>query len=300
MNQELIDKNGLNEKEFLASYDITQFDQPSVTVDIVLLTVSDQEVESYRKVPDKSLRVLLIKRNAHPFISRWALPGGFVGIDEDIESAAYRELQEETSVDNVYLEQLYTYGDVDRDPRGRIISTSYMSLVNQDDIKMKAGTDAEDARWFDVEYNLIKEEKLMTYDGFTEHVYYELRLTNEDVVLTTVVMISRDVKGKKVSYKRSIVSSDAIAFDHGLIIQYSIERLRNKLEYTDIVFHLMPELFTLTKLQKTYEKILDKDLLKANFRRKIAPMVIKTDKQTSDAGHRPSRLYKYNPRWQAR
>lgn len=296
MSSELID-NKKTEEEFLADYDISKYDQPSVTVDILLLTISDEEAESYRKLPEKSLKVLLIKRNEHPFIGKWALPGGFVLIDEDIETAAYRELREETSVDNVYLEQLYTYGDVNRDPRGRIISTSYMSLVNADEIKMKAGTDAEDARWFEVSYTLKKEEREMNSSGFIENKYIEISLSNSDIVLKTTVRISRIVKGKRVSYKRAIVSNDQLSFDHGLIIQYGIERLRNKLEYSDIVFHLMPELFTLTDLQKAYEEILGKGLLKANFRRKTSKMVTETDKSTSDAGHRPSKLYKYNPRW---
>lgn len=298
MNSKLIDSKGINEEEFLAAYDISQFDQPSVTVDILLLTISDEEAENYRKLPEKSLKVLLIKRKEHPFIGQWALPGGFIRIDEDIETAAYRELQEETNVDNAYLEQLYTYGDVDRDPRGRIISTSYMSLVNAHEIKMKAGTDAEEARWFKVQYSLTKEEREMTPNGFTENKYIDITLTNADIILSATIKVSRFVEGKHVSYKRTIVSNDQLSFDHGLIIQYGIERLRNKLEYSDIVFHLMPDLFTLTELQKAYEEILGKELLKANFRRKTAKLVSETDKSTSDAGHRPSKLYKFNPRWE--
>lgn len=297
MKNKLLDCNGLNEEEFLAAYDISQFDRPSVTVDILLMTISDEEAESYRKLPEKSLRVLLIKRKDHPFIGQWALPGGFIRIDEDIETAAYRELQEETSIDNAYLEQLYTYGDVHRDPRGRIISTSYMSLVNANEVKMKAGTDAEDARWFEVQYTVAKEEQEVNPNGFTENKYIDITLTNEDIILSATIKLSRFVDGKHVSYKRTIVSNNQLSFDHGLIIQYGIERLRNKLEYSDIVFHLMPDLFTLTELQKAYEKILGKKLLKANFRRKIAKLVSETDKSTSDAGHRPSKLYRFNPRW---
>lgn len=297
MNNNLLDSNGLNEEEFLQNYDITKYDRPSMTVDILLLTVSDQESESYRKLPEKSLKVMLIKRKEHPFIGQWALPGGFIQIDENIEDAAYRELQEETNVDNVYLEQLYTYGDIGRDPRGRIVSTFYMSLVNSKEIKMKAGSDAEDVKWFEVDYKLTKEEREIKEDGFIENNYYEIRLTNGETILSSTVIVSRHIKGKLVSYKRKILSSDGIAFDHGQIIQYGIERLRNKIEYTDIVFNLMPELFTLTELQKVYEEILDKKLLKANFRRKTAHMVTETDKSTSDFGHRPSKLYKFNPRW---
>lgn len=292
-----LDRNGLTEQQYIDAYDIKTFDQPSVTVDIVLLTVSEHEPDSYRKLPKKSLQVLLIKRKEHPFIGKWALPGGFVRIDETIESAAYRELEEETNVEGIYLEQLYTYGDVKRDPRGRIISTAYMSLVNSDDIVAKAGTDAEEAKWFEVKYDIVKEDRIKTSSGFEENTYYTIHFTAEDECIETQVVVSRIYDGKKIAYRRQIREKGLLAFDHCLIVQQAIERIRGKLEHSDIIFHMMPRLFTLTDLQKAYELILDKPLLKANFRRKIAPMVEETDFKTSDAGHRPSKLYKFDPRW---
>lgn len=297
MKDFLIDDMGLTESQYLDEYDITAFDRPSQTVDILLLTVSDNEVDNYRKLPEKSLKVLLIKRKEHPFIHRWALPGGFVRLDESLEEAAYRELKEETNVDQVYLEQLYTYGDVDRDPRGRIISTSYMSLVNTNEIKMRAGTDALEAKWFEVVYNLTKEVRESTATGFIETKTYDLTLSHQDILLKMTIAVIRTVEGKHVSYKRKIVSSEDVAFDHGRIIQYGVERLRHQLPQSDVAFHLLPNHFTLTELQKVYENILGRPLLKANFRRKIAPMVTETDLRTTEGGHRPSKLYKYNPKW---
>ena len=290
-------KQGLNEEEYLSSYDITAFEQPSVTVDMLLFTISNKAVDNYRKLPEKSLKVLLIKRNEHPFIGHWAIPGGFVGMKESLETAAYRELKEETGVENAYLEQLYTYGDIKRDPRGRIISTAYMALVNPDEITTEAGSDADDARWFTVDYKLDNKNKEMTDSGYIEHQSIVVTLTNEETVLSSTILVDRIVTGKIVSYNRSVVSNDLLSFDHGLILQYGVERLRNKLEYSDIVFHLMPDLFTLTDLQQAYEEILDKKLLKANFRRKTAKLVTETEHSTSDAGHRPSKLFKYNPDW---
>jgi len=252
---------GLTEKEYLKDYDISSFEQPSVTVDILLFTMSEQAVKNYRKLPKKSLKVLLIKRNEHPFIGQWAIPGGFVRMNESLETAAYRELKEETNVDKAYLEQLYTYGDVSRDPRGRIISTSFMSLVDKDEVNEKAGSDADEAKWFEIDYKFLDTKKEDTKLGYNEYRYVQLTLTNEDDVLESVVKISKIVEGKHIKYKREIESNKNLSFDHGLIIQYGIERLRNKLEYTDIIFHLMTELFTLTELQKSYEEILDKPLL---------------------------------------
>lgn len=292
-----LDRNGLTEEQFISSYDIKAYEQPSVTVDIVLLTVSDHEADSYRKLPEKSLRVLLIKRKEHPYIGKWALPGGFVRIDETIEAAAYRELEEETNIEGIYLEQLYTFGDVSRDPRGRIISTAYMSLVDSGSIIAKAGTDAEEARWFEVKSEVIREDRVKTTEGFEENVCHKITLEAEETVLEAEIIVSRIFDGKKIEYKRIVKESGQLAFDHSMILQLAVERMRGKIEHTDIVFHMMPELFTLTELQKAYEVILDKPLLKANFRRKIAHMVQETDHKTSDAGHRPSKLFRFEPRW---
>ena len=116
---------------------IHSFAKPSVTVDIVIFTIQDDD-----------LKVLLVKRNIEPFKGKWAIPGGFVRIDESLEEAAIRELQEETGVSNVYLEQLYTFGNPKRDPRGRVITVAYMALVNSENINLKASTDASEAQWF--------------------------------------------------------------------------------------------------------------------------------------------------------
>lgn len=118
---------------------LTDFEQPSVTVDIIVFTVKDN-----------SLKVLLVKRNIEPFKDKWALPGGFVRIDESLEDAAKRELEEETGVNDFYLEQLYSFGEPKRDPRGRVITISYFALINSEKTKLKASTDVSEAKWFSV------------------------------------------------------------------------------------------------------------------------------------------------------
>ena len=292
-----LDAKGMTEEEFLQSYDMSAFDRPSMTVDMLLFTIASEKTDNYRKLPEKKLRILLIKRKEHPYICTWALPGGFVRIDESLDMAAYRELKEETGVDNAYLEQLYTSGKVDRDPRGRIISTAYMSLVDFNEVDPKAGSDASETAWFDVTYSLKREERDMTDNGFIEKRYIDIALVHQETRLSVTVMTSRLVRGRHVKYSRELISSDGLAFDHGLIIQCGIESLRSRLESTDLIFHLMPERFTLTELQKAFEVILGRDLLKANFRRKISKFVDETSQTTSDAGHRPSKLFKFNPRW---
>jgi len=123
------------------SYDATKYDRPSVTVDVVIFTILDEK-----------LKVMLIKRKAWPYEGMWAIPGGFVKMDESLEAAAYRELQEETSVghDDVYLEQLYTFGQPNRDPRTRVITVAYFALVGGDKLAPKAASDAADVGWFSV------------------------------------------------------------------------------------------------------------------------------------------------------
>ena len=298
-NNKLKNKQGLTEEEFLKTYDASKFERPSVTVDMLIFTVTDEEKKNYRKLPEKVLRLLMIKRGDHPYIGQWALPGGFVNIDESMDEAAQRELKEETNIDNIYMEQLYTWGDVGRDVRTRIISTSYMSLVDSDTLDVKADDDADDAKWFNVSCKVFQEQRTVTPGGYILQRLFKLTLSNEEDSLSATVKIVKTVENRVTKIEREIVEMSGIAFDHAKIIEYGIERLRNKIEYTDIAFNLMPERFTLTELQQVYEIILDTELLKANFRRKISDMVVETNEYTKDEGHRPSKLFRFNPNWQS-
>jgi len=120
---------------------LDDYPKPSVTTDIIIFTIKDNQI-----------KVLLIKRNVTPFKDEWAIPGGFVHLNESLEEGAKRELQEETGVKEVYLEQLYTFGNPKRDPRGRVITVTYFALINSEQAsqKLKATTDASDAQWFSV------------------------------------------------------------------------------------------------------------------------------------------------------
>ena len=116
-----------------------QHPHPAVTTDIVIFTIRRQQLE-----------LLLIRRADEPFKDCWALPGGFVNIDEDLEHCALRELEEETGVTGVYLEQLYTFGTPGRDPRERVISIAYYALVPPDRMNIRAASDAREVAWFEV------------------------------------------------------------------------------------------------------------------------------------------------------
>lgn len=157
------------EREFLANYDVSKYQRPSVTADMIIFTVREND-----------LKVLLIKRGGHPYKGMWAIPGGFVNMDESLEEAARRELQEETSVTDVYLEQLYTFGDPHRDPRTRVISVAYFALVDASRLKeMKAGSDAQDAQWFSM-YSLpdLAFDHAKVLDYALTRLRYKLEYTN--------------------------------------------------------------------------------------------------------------------------
>lgn len=286
MGFEEVNADGLTEQEFLAQYSPGDYERPSNTVDMLLFTIANTHSGDIRKDEEKELRILLIRRKNHPDIHKWALPGGFVQMDEDLETAAYRELQEETNVSDVYMEQLYSFGDVGRDKRTRIISISYMALVPGENIKPIAGDDAEDVAWFSV-------QKVVVSDTQNQIV-----ISNEDLGLRYVY--TEDITYKKngvanlpISKIHATEDNNRIAFDHIEMINKGIERLRNKVEYTPVAFNLVPEKFTLNQIQKVYEVILGKKLVKQNFRKWIDKFVEELDEKQEEVGHRPAILYRY-------
>lgn len=265
-----------SEEEFLKNYNKNDFDLLSVTTDILVLSISNEENENYRKTTKKHMSVLLVKRDNYPFKDKWCLPGGFVGIDEDLEDSPKRILKKETNLEDIYLEQLYTFGSVKRDPRMRVLSTSYMALVDKNLLNNNL---APNASWFNIKYFDDNDSVLVLLDNGNEQLKFKLK------------KILREKTSDSYSY--IIEENNDVAFDHALIIYTGIERLKNKISYTDIAFNLMPEYFTLGDLQQVYEVILNKELLDPAFRRIIANKVVKTDKVKKGEGHRPSVLFKY-------
>lgn len=220
-----------SEKEFLNSYNKNEYEKPSVAVDLLVFTVKDDR-----------LKIVLVRRSEHPFKDMLSLPGVFVGINETLDEAAARGAREEAGLADIYFEQLYTWGDIDRDPRMRIISVSYLSLTPAEKLTLSAGSRTSSAELYDVEELLASDEEL--------------------------------------------------AFDHRKIIEYGRERIRNKTEYSRIAFEFLPKEFTLPQLQRVYEILLGKPLYKANFRRRVAPLIDETERMTSGDAHRPSRIYR--------
>jgi 8-oxo-dGTP diphosphatase len=209
-----------------------KYPRPALTVDCIVFGLDAQQ----------ELKVMLIQRDISPFQGQWAIPGGFVRMDETLEQAALRELQEETGIHDVFLEQLYTFGDLERDPRDRTITVAYYALINLVDQQIQAATDAREANWF------------------------------------------------------PISEIPELAFDHDQILQTAIARLRGKIRYEPIGFELLPKKFTLTQLQKLYEIVLDRQLDKRNFRKKILSMdlLIDTNELEQGVSHRAAKLYRFD------
>ncbi|MBN2795976.1 MAG: NUDIX hydrolase [Clostridia bacterium] len=296
----IVNEQGLTEKEFLEQYDSSKYPKPSLTADVLLFTIDSIKNTNYKKNDKKVLKLLLIKRKNHPFIQHWAIPGGFVDIDEPIDMAALRELKEETNVEDVYLEQLYTFGQVNRDPRMRVVSTAYMALVDREKLNPRAGDDAQEVDWFAIEREVVVPEKMMEYDDFIEKTQtVKLKLLNDaiDYEISCTLFISEKLLGRNIKRTVEIIDQECLAADHGKIIDYAMNRLKNKLEYTQIAFNLVPEYFTLSELQQVYQVISGKEEKPAGFRRKIKDMVIETDHMQNSKGHRPAKLFTYNKYW---
>ena len=196
-----IDKNGITEEQFLLRYDVTKYFRPSVTVDAVLCSVRDD-----------GGRVLLIKRGGHPYINRWAFPGGFVERDEPCETAARRELEEETGIKNIPLRQLVTVSTPDRDPRWRNIGVIFYAKVDGD-IKASGSDDAAEAKWFDFKVKLDGENARIDFSSGGESFSEELKLVRDDFG-------DIDINNTK------IIKRDGMAFDHAKIVCYLYDTVK--------------------------------------------------------------------------
>ena len=238
------------EIDFLKTYDASEYERPSVTADIVVLTLDSSD----------ELSILLIKRSEYPFKGCWAIPGGFLQAGkESIDEAAARELKSETNIDNVYLKQLYTFGNPGRDPRTTVISVAYTALVPKHMLDIRAGDDAQDARLFKIKYDV--NGIVFTNDGLT------------------------------------ITESD-LAFDHNEIIRMAITRLRNRIDYEDDAFSLLKNKneFTISELKRIHETIKNRSLDLPNFRKTFLRDYVSSGKvkdlgKTVVSKGKPARLY---------
>lgn len=191
--------------------------------------------------PEEGLSVLLIRRKFDPFKGDWALPGGFVDHKESLEEAVKRELEEETGVKVNYLEQLYTFGEPNRDPRKRVVTVAYYALVRPETFTLHAADDAAEAKWFSVE-----------------------ELPN-------------------------------LAFDHPVILQTALKRLRGKVSYEPVGFELLDTKFPFSELHKLYETLYGRSIDRRNFKKKFLKLGILKEhvEKVSNGPGRPGTVYSF-------
>ena len=239
-----------DEREFLAGYDVSKFERPSVAVDVSLLAVREGKLVTW-----------LVRRAEHPHRGRWALPGGFVRMKESLTDAAARVLAEKSGVRNVYLEQLFTFGALDRDPRTRVISVAHYALID-----------------------VARLEPLVHKRG-------------EDVCVAELEVPWAEETGGPVE---AVLDGKALrlAFDHAEQLGMAVKRLRGKLAYAPIGFQLLPEQFTLRELQHIHEAVLGRSLNKDSFRRKMlaSGQLEATGDYQSEVDHRPAEMYRFAKR----
>lgn len=228
-------KDGQTLDEFLDSYDPKQFDCPSNTVDMIVVRCQE-ELKDW----GQELEVLLIKRGNHPGIGLWATPGGFVDMRENLYEGAARELEEETGVKGLPLMQLATWGDYDRDPRWRVITTSFLALV-EGNIPVKAGDDAADALWFKINLEPEADSAVETTcedekkDGNSEvrKEIWNLRLFNEEEGVDVGAKVSVTYSGHRIVEQKHyrLLESNGLAADHGCLITQAILYIKERLEH---------------------------------------------------------------------
>lgn len=217
-------EKGQTLEEFLKEYDPYQYKNPCATTDMVLFSYAGEKPDT------DALKVLLVCRKNHPSIGYWALPGGFVELYENLEDTARRELEEETGVKGLPVEQFACYGDYQRDPRARVITTAYFSLVNEKEVRVKAGDDAADAAWFTVKLKKGESRDVTTDAAVIKKEDFSLELENEDRGLKIGAVICKEERqGLVRERKYKVKEGGMVAVDHAAIITQALEMIQQRI-----------------------------------------------------------------------
>ena len=248
-----------DEAEFIAWYkeqDQPEYDKPSVTVDIVIM--------GYNKEEDQ-LKILLIQRRGNPYRNSWALPGGFVERNESTNDSVRRETEEETglTIGRKSVEQLHTFSTPNRDPRGWVITVSYLAFIGQ--VPPTAGDDTQDARWFNLERH-----------GET------ISLTSDDISIEIELEAGKSI-GK-----------DTLAFDHNEIIRKAFNRVLNKMDHEPLILQVLGEEFTITEARNVFAKFFGVDFKTvehSNYKKAMLQYFDEIGERPVGIG-RPSKIYR--------
>ena len=227
---------------------LDSFPHPSLTVDVALVTAMEG-----------ALHALLLRRGVPPDAGRWALPGGFVRIDESLDDAAARVLREKAGLGDLFIEQLYTFGALGRDPRARVVTVAYYALISAERLTEAGAAGGEAAELARLRVPWAGEE------------------------------------GGPVEALDRSGAALPLAFDHAEILGLAVKRLRGKLDYAPIGFQLLPERFSLRALQQIHEIVSGRRLNKDSFRRRMlaSGQLEATGEHRTDVEYRPPELYRF-------
>lgn len=241
-------------------------------VDLLIFGISNKENSNIRELSKKKLSVMLIKRDKEPFNNMLVLPGGYVKDNESSEEAAKRILEKETGLKDIDLYLSSVNDDVNRDPRNRTVSVSYIALVDVEKIDKEL---KENAKWYDVDYYINNDSISVKVDDL-------------------VFSVGRKIIDSKSEYEKYFaINERKLGFDHEVILTKGIMDLRNRIQRTDIIYNLFPEKFTIGALEQVYGDILKEKVVNSAFRRTFADKLEVTTEMVKTGGHRPSYLYKY-------
>ncbi len=219
---------------------------PHLAVDIALVTIHE-----------RALHALLLRRDAAPFAGAISLPGGFVRIDESLPQAVARVLRTKCRLHDVFVEQLYTFGDVRRDPRGRVVTVAHFALV--------------------------------------PFAALASALAQSDLALFRLDVPWADTRGGAVAVVAANGTAQRVAFDHDAILGTTVQRLRGKIDYAPVGFELLPPQFTLLDLLEVHQAVLGRELNKDSFRRRLlaSGLLAPTGRYRANVAHRPAALFKF-------
>lgn len=272
---------GAEDLAFLSEYDIGKFERPSMTADVVAVTLRSVATGDWRVPARFRASVLLIRRGVPPFKGLWALPGGFLRKGESLEECARRELKEETGLAASALLPTGVFSAPGRDPRGWILSSAYVSIVSAGANDIRGGDDAAEAAWCGVSLDVAPDggKALLTLTPENGQPPFEIALQceSDDAGHFSFVPVG---------------TGAPFAFDHAGIIASALMRLRSEPAVRRLAFAFLPEAFTLAELHDVFRLFGIADDNPANFRRKIMPYVEPTGATSGGAGHRPAALFR--------
>jgi 8-oxo-dGTP diphosphatase len=231
------------EEEYLKNYDPNHWPKPGVCADVAVFGYSKGK-----------LYLLLVERGNYPYKGCYALPGGFANMDEDIWETAARELEEETGLRNIYIEQISVWGKPDRDPRDRTVTALHMALIDKDKANVTAGDDASSAKWFQIT-NYLENRDFFTQSKVIRTK--KLILENETILAPQIrqTVCYDDSK----SLKEEILDGSDLAFDHAHCIINAYEKLKERLLCGDFAYGLIGKAFDIAEMKKLYDTVFMKN-----------------------------------------